>query len=103
MITHLQGCHNKSIENTKKTFDNFSAFSTWKEGEEKRTNSSYVLQCAPQTNVTSDVKRYYYYCHRSGIYNKKGSGIRDIKAQGTCKLGFSCTAYIKAVENLTTN
>ena len=102
LITHLQGCHNKSIENTEKTFDNFSAFSTWKEGEEKRTNSSYLLQCAPQTNVTSDVKRYYYYCHRSGIYNKKGSGIRDIKAQGTCKLGFSCTAYIKAVENLTT-
>ena len=60
------------------------------------------MQCAPQTNARSNMKRYYYYCHRSGIYNKKGSGIRDIKAQGTCKLGFSCTAYIKAVENLIT-
>ena len=71
-----------------KTFDNFLTFSTWKEGEEKRINSSYVLQCAPQTNVTSDVKQYYYYCHRPAVYNGKGSGIRDIKAQGTCKLGF---------------
>ena len=102
LIIHLRSCHNKSVEISEKTFDNFQAFSTWKEGEEKRTNSSYVLQCAPQTNVTSNVKRYYYYCHRSGIFNRKGSGIRDIKAQGTCKLGFSCTAYIKAVENLTT-
>ena len=67
-----------------------------------KTNSSYVLQCAPQTNVASNVKQYYYYCHRSGIYNRKGSGIRDLKAQGTCKLGFSCIAYIKAVENLIT-
>ena len=61
-----------------------------------------MLQCAPQTNVASNLKRYYYYCHRSGIYNRKGSGIRDLKAHGTCKLGFSCTAYIKAVENLIT-
>ena len=60
-----------------------------------------MLQCALQSNVTTNVKRYDYYCHRSGIYTRKGSGIQDIKAR-TCKLGFSCTAYIKAVENLTT-
>ena len=87
-INHLQIDHNKSIEIKENTFDNFLAFSTWKDGQENKINSSYMLQCAPQTNVASNVKRYYYYyyCHRSGIYNRKGSGIRDLKAQGTCKL-----------------
>lgn len=36
----------------------------------------------------------YYYCNRSGYYNKKSQGKRQIKSQGTSKLNAYCTAAI---------
>lgn len=100
LIHHLQSAHNKSIEIAEKVFNDFEAFSNWKDEEERKSNSSYVQQCGPQTTVSSNTKRYYYYCHRSGSYSGKGSGSCELKVQGSCKLGFPCTAYIKATENL---
>ena len=85
-----------------KSFDDLHSFLSWKDDEEKKGNSSYVQQCGVQTSVSSSVKRYYYYCHRSGRYSGKGSGIRELKVQGSCKVGFTCTAYLKATEDLTT-
>ena len=64
------------------------------------TYSNYVQQCVPQ--LYCDKQHWYYYCNRSGIYNSKTKGKRQLKTQGTCKLGERCIAYMKAtIDQLT--
>ena len=75
-------------------FPNMLAFLSWKEKEEKISHSNYVQQCAPK--VYSSKQHMYYYCNRSGTYISKGQGKRQMKTQGTCKVGKMCTAHIKA-------
>ena len=103
LICHLRNTHNKDIEMLEKDFESLSAFLVWKGEEEKRHNSSYVRQCAPQTTSSGTVKRHYYYCHRSGKYSSKATGSWHLKVQGSCKVGDVCTAHIKVSHNLITN
>ena len=66
----------------------------------KKTNSHFVQQCGAQLTIDKATKRHYYYCNRSGHYINKGSGNRQLKLQGSSKLGDVCSAYIKAFENI---
>ena len=43
---------------------------------------------------------YYYYCNRSGSYTPKGKGKRELKIQGSSKIGVYYTAYIRAKKYL---
>ena len=43
---------------------------------------------------------YYYYCNRSGSYTPKGKGKRELKIQGSSKIGVYCTVYIRAKKYL---
>ena len=81
LIFHLQSSHNKNIEMAEKDFGSLLAFLAWKEGEERRSSSSYVRQCAPQTPSSGPVKWYCYYCHRSGKYDTKGASNANSERQ----------------------
>ena len=73
------------------------AFLTWKASKEIESNSRYSQHCSTQISLTT--RRWYYYCNRSGQYTPKGEGKRNLKIQGTSKIGYNCTAHIKATEN----
>ena len=86
------------IEITDTTFADYAEFTVWKEDLERETHSSYVLKCAPV--VTQEYRVSYYYCNRSGKYKPEGHGKRQLKSQGSTKIGFQCSAYIKVSEHL---
>lgn len=74
-------------------FNNMKEFQSWKAEEEQKTSSEYNRKGAPYSDVNSQI--WYYYCNRAGKYKPKGSNIRQMKLQGTCKTGKQCTAHIK--------
>ena len=94
LVDHLQSQHNTQVQIQKLHFPDVETFKLWKKKEERRTYSNYVQQCAPQ--LYCDKQHWYYYCNRSGIYTSKTKGKRQLKTQGTCKLGERCIAHMKA-------
>ena len=98
LTNHLESDHQLEIEITDTTFADYAEFTVWKEDLERETHSSYVLKCAPV--VTQEYRVSYYYCNRSGKYKPEGHGKRQLKSQGSTKIGFQCSAYIKVSEHL---
>jgi len=88
--------HNAQAEIKTKEFPDIHSFLTWKRTKEAETNSEYVQQCSSQSSATS--KRWYYYCNRAGIYKERGAGIRQLKMQGSSKIGQQCTAHMKVCQ-----
>ena len=64
--SHIKAKHGISVDVTNWTFSCFSAFTEWKEEEERVTHSLYVMHNAPKT--INDLQHYYYYCNRTGAY-----------------------------------
>ena len=64
---------------------------SWKDKFEKVTCSSFVKATGDKG---TDKHITYYYCNRSGCYQKKSRGKRQTKLQGTSKLNTYCTAAI---------
>ncbi len=79
-------------------FTDIALFNSWKEEEEFRTNSQYVRKSAPYTDDTTRI--YYYYCNRAGKYTSRGKQERQLKVQGTSKIGEQCSAHLKASVNV---
>ena len=101
LLLHLQSNHQLSIEEKEIRFDTLEEFYEWKEEFETTTRSLFVLKCAPQ--VSNGMKVFYYYCNRVGTYKYEGTGKRQLKTQGTAKIGSQCSAYIKAVQDINTH
>lgn len=78
------------------TFIDFASFSDWKTKEERNSQSLFVQQCG-----TKKASRIYYSCNREGNYQPVANRKRALKSQGTCKLGETCTAYMKVIKNVT--
>ena len=51
------------------------------------------------TNQSNDSLVSYYYCNRAGSYNPKGKSKRELKSQGSGKIGNQYSVHIKAAEN----
>ena len=68
----------------------------WKSKYEEDTNTS--LAKATGRKGTTD----YYYCNRSGYFNTKSKGLRNIKSQGSNKLDTYCTASITVTTDILT-
>ena len=88
--------HNKCIDVIHKSFSALNEFMKWKEDFEENSRSSYVLHWAPKCHSDSNYVSYYYYCNRSGKYSSRGKGVRELKIQGSSKMGTHCPAYIRA-------
>ncbi|GFT01282.1 MULE domain-containing protein [Trichonephila clavipes] len=72
-------------------------FVTWKE-EENKSRSKYVRQRGCKTLKNGEIVMNYHCC-RSGIYKPQGKGLRNLKTQGSAKIGISCPAVIKGFVN----
>lgn len=96
-MQHLAKCHDTECVVNELVFDSMPAFLSWKKDMEKKTRSHYVQTCSQKPSKYT--KRFYFYCHRSGVYEPHGKGIRKLKSQGSNKIGHSCVASIKAVVN----
>ena len=99
LITHIRNDHNVLVNIKTIQFEDFQSFLSWKEEEEFNTISQNVQQCAPKLYVENKV--WYYYCNRAGIYKPRGTQVRQLKSQGTSKVGGQCTAHMKAIVNQT--
>jgi hypothetical protein len=60
----------------------------------RRIESHYVQKCS--SVVSAGERKWYYYCNRAGKYNPRGIGARQLKMQGTNKIGQQCTAHNKS-------
>ena len=78
--------HQMSIEEKEISFNTFEEFYEWKEEFETTTRSLFVLKCAPQVS-SNGMKVFYYYCNMAGTYKSEGTGKRQLKTQGTAKIG----------------
>ena len=69
-----------------------SEFEQWKEDYEKNNDSWFVKGTGEKGD--NDKTTTYYYCNRTRNFQCKGSGQRNIKAQGTSKIDAYCTAAL---------
>lgn len=63
-------------------------FEIWKREYEENCNTYFIRKTGTKGCMQ------YYYCNRSGYFNTRGKGMRNIKSQGTSKLNTYCTATI---------
>ncbi|GFV02220.1 MULE domain-containing protein [Trichonephila clavipes] len=77
--------------------NNHTKFVTWKE-EENKTMSKYVRQRGCKT-LQNGERVMNYHCCRSGTYKPKGKGLKNLKSQGSAKIGISCPAVIKVKQS----
>lgn len=85
IVKHFASNHNISVITKEKEFSCKESFLKWKDDLEHSTKSSYVKKA--HVGSTS-----YYRCHRSGKYKPRGKGLRNLKVQGTNKIGGFCPA-----------
>lgn len=96
MILHLNKTHDEEVKLETLKFDDIQVFNLWKKGIEDATNSHYVQHSS--SNCTGNERNWYYYCNRAGTYKPRGKGNRQLKLQGTSKIGKQCSAHIKATQ-----
>ncbi|GFT61072.1 MULE domain-containing protein [Trichonephila clavipes] len=58
--------------------------------------SKYVRQRGCKTLQNGEVVMNYHCC-RSGTYKPRGKGLKNLKSQGSAKIGTSCPAVIKDI------
>ena len=66
----------------------------------EKSKSHYVQNSS--VKLYSGTKYWYFYCNRSGAHRFRGKGKRIIKSQGSCKIGSTCIAHMKVMEDTTT-
>lgn len=93
LIKHYESHHDQKLSLRTQDFVTEGEFLIWKEEEEKRTKASFVQHCGPRQRENAVVQ--YFYCNRSGFFVTKGEGKRNLKRQGSSKIGATCPAFIK--------
>uniref|UniRef100_A0A915L9T1 C2H2-type domain-containing protein n=1 Tax=Romanomermis culicivorax TaxID=13658 RepID=A0A915L9T1_ROMCU len=98
LCAHLRDRHGEvaAIIETSK-FPSMADFYAWKSEIEKRTKAVYLKR---RKKEHGDSRKHYYYCRRSGCFESKASGIR---ARLSNKVGYHCTGFITACENMKSN
>ena len=89
---------------TTRNFTNKEEFIHWKSDFERTSLSNYSTKTGAKVSQSADSHEQirYYYCNRSGTYVPKGKRKRQLKVQGSAKLGHYCTSYIETRENVNT-
>ena len=75
-------------------FINYSMFIKQKEEEEFITSSQYIQRCSSQMSESLKHTTWYFYCNRSGDYTPRSRQLRQMKSQGTNKIGQQRTAHM---------
>ncbi|KAF8769946.1 hypothetical protein HNY73_017532 [Argiope bruennichi] len=91
---HMQSQHSINLNYINETFYSAQDFLNWKVRIEKESQSSYILRNSSEKKDVGK-KLSYYICHRSGCFKPKGGKIRQLKASGSNKSGYTCPAVIE--------
>lgn len=94
--THFLTGHNIRLVFESREFTCMEEFQNWKKEVEEENSSVYVRKCGIASVKGKKVS--YYYCHKSGIYNCRGRGIRKLKELGSNKINGHCPSMMKVVE-----
>ena len=97
---HSVAKHKNNVSIKYATFNDMDSFMTWKMEQEVNTQTSFVQHRGAKVRKCEECTVTHYYCNRQGDYHPKGKGKRGMKSQGTCKLGETCTAYMKVIKCL---
>lgn len=74
-----------------------SEYTAWLEDIERKTSTSYFTR---RSKTLSDGSRKsILICNRSGDFKSKGEGKRQMKSQGSCRMGKYCPAEIILLEH----
>lgn len=95
LCAHLRDKHNEAtalIE--RRQFDSMVDFYAWKAEVERQSKSVYLKR---RKKDHGDLRKHYFYCRRSGCFESKANGIR---ARLSNKVGYHCTGFMTACENL---
>ena len=103
LIDHLIQSHNMNINVKRFHFKSYDLFLSFKIQAELVCNANYVQQCGKNISTDGSTERCYYYCNRSGKFESKSQNKRQIKIQGSSKIGTQCTAHMKVTHNKLTN
>nr|CAD7402036.1 unnamed protein product [Timema cristinae] len=100
LVSHLKIIHNIKIEEEELNFSSKEDFNKWKTEIEKETRSSYVKDCASYRLSGGELKSLFR-CHRQGSYidSVGEQRKRQIKRQGSNKMGSACPSYIEMTED----
>lgn len=90
---HIEIIHKQAVEKETITFETRENFNDWLKEEEKRTNAHFVKCRGEINNIEYSVIDFK--CNRSGKFESKAIGKRQLKVQGTAKIGFHCSAGIR--------
>ena len=101
LLQHLREDHKTGIVREEMDFKNFQQFLEWKSVQEEKVDTCYVQHCGART-TQQNTKVWYFYCNRAGKYQPKGKGRRQLKSQGTSKIGEQCSAHLKVVQDVLT-
>ncbi|XP_057298313.1 uncharacterized protein LOC130629197 isoform X2 [Hydractinia symbiolongicarpus] len=82
---HLHKQHLKVFRTERITFDDNSAFQTWKDDTETSNHCSFVILSGKVKNKQNEAQQYYQ-CNRCGQYKPNRKGKRRVKMSGTCKI-----------------
>ena len=96
-IEHLRKQHKANIDISNLKFNDYKSFLSWKEEEEFKCDSLYIQKSS--SRLLGTIRTWYFYCNRAGNYVPRGRELRQMKSQGTSKVGGQCTAHIKAKRN----
>jgi hypothetical protein len=88
------------VVNETLSFENLTQFDEWKLEEEKKSKSCFIKNSS--VKKFNDTNHWYYYCNRSGIGRFRGKGERIMKVKGSCKIGITCIAHMKVIEDIAT-
>ncbi|VEN59296.1 unnamed protein product [Callosobruchus maculatus] len=98
IIKHYKEDHRILLREKKYFFTSLEDFFTWMKEYESETNAKFIKDY----NVTKKSAIYKgFKCHRSGSYESVSKGLRNIKTQGSVKIGGFCPASIKLKNNET--
>lgn len=92
---HLNKGHNFHFVCSELEFENMTEFITWKSSYEETDNSNFSKTTGAKL-LKNGYKKYYFCCSRGGEAKLKKNTERI--SQGSCKLGFNCTALIILTE-----
>ncbi|KFM70446.1 hypothetical protein X975_08289, partial [Stegodyphus mimosarum] len=96
LLKHFENFHDICIITEDLQFPSFQEFLAWKKNIETEGKCTFSVERGVQkTNVNT---KHFFVCHRSGVYTPQGSGIRQIKQQGSKKINGFCPASITAIE-----
>lgn len=81
-------------------FIEFTEFRNWKHKFEETSHFMYVKHSSSKISVSSNERKTYFVCHRTGTFQSGSCGKRKLKQQGSNKINASCPSTMEVVESL---